>query len=383
MTTSPCLHTQPPRAVEVYFFSGTGNARRAALWVAEEAAGMGLPCRLTSLDRRGPPQAPPPQGTLTGFFFPVHGFTLIWAMLRFLFRFPRAQGPSGVFVAATLGGCKFGRVYVPGWEGSGLYLALLVLRLKGYRARGALPLRYTPENWTSLFPGYGEAAVRKMMERTRAKYVGRIRRLLSGQPEFSGRIGFLFGLAVLPVSLLYLLVGRFFLAKLQFATSRCTGCGECERHCPVGAIRLIGRRPYWKITCESCMRCLNFCPRGAVQSSQPFLLFLLWLIGLPVGVWLFGGGRLPGVGAPWDRWLFVVLVEYPWILLSISAAYWVWFWLLAWKPVNRLFEFTTLTRIYPRTREPDTRWSDFTPGREENLPPPSRSVVHGEKEVAT
>ncbi len=348
-----------PSAVSVYYFSGTGNARRAACWIVEAAARAGRPAQAQGIDRRDPPTAPPPPGTLTGFIFPVHGFTIIWAMLRFLLRFPPAKGKADVFVAASLGGCKFGRLFVPGWEGSGLYLALLVLRLKGYRCRGALPLRNTPENWTSLVPGYREDASRAMLEHTRRKAAWPVGRLLAGQSAFCGRISFLFGLAVLPVSLLYLLAGRFFLARLQFATRRCTGCGECGRRCPVGAIRMVRGRPFWKMSCESCMRCVNYCPRQAVQASHSFAVLLWWVATLPVPAWLFPGAALPGLPEAWGRGLAIAAVEYPWALLSMAAAYWLWFWLLAWPPVNVFFEYSTLTRLFTRYREPDTSWSDW------------------------
>jgi len=50
------------------------------------------------------------------------------------------------------------------------------------------------------------------------------------------------------------------------------------------------------------------------------------------------------------------------MLLSLATAYGLWFWLLAWRPFNLLFEYSTLTRLYTRYREPDTAWTDFQAG---------------------
>ena len=113
-----------------------------------------------------PPEIPA-TGDLLGFVFPIHGFTTLITMLKFVWRFPRAKVPVFVFTAASTGGCRIGRLKIPGWEGSGLYLPLLLLWLKGYRCAGALPLRGTPENWTALIPPCSEAACRSMMDATR------------------------------------------------------------------------------------------------------------------------------------------------------------------------------------------------------------------------
>ena len=48
---------------------------------------------------------------------------------------------------------------------------------------------------------------------------------------------------------------------------RCTGCGLCEKQCPVAAIQLNEQHnPEWrKKECVACLRCLHHCPHFAIQ----------------------------------------------------------------------------------------------------------------------
>jgi len=50
-----------------------------------------------------------------------------------------------------------------------------------------------------------------------------------------------------------------------FAENHCTGCGFCEKNCPVKNIRLAGKRPEWLHRCEHCMACIHRCPEQAIQ----------------------------------------------------------------------------------------------------------------------
>ncbi|MGI6173021.1 MAG: EFR1 family ferrodoxin [Christensenellales bacterium] len=49
-------------------------------------------------------------------------------------------------------------------------------------------------------------------------------------------------------------------------TSRCTGCGLCERDCPSRAIRLSNGAPQWiEPQCTLCLRCIHRCPATAIE----------------------------------------------------------------------------------------------------------------------
>ena len=58
--------------------------------------------------------------------------------------------------------------------------------------------------------------------------------------------------------------------------ARCTGCGTCVKHCPVGNMRMTDRqpaalpRPEWLHTgsCLTCMACYHHCPRHAIDFGR-------------------------------------------------------------------------------------------------------------------
>ena len=344
----------------LYFASGTGNSYRAATWIQDSAARRGTDARVIHLSNAQPREEIPDDGdTLVGILTPTHGFIAIWQVLRFVWRLPRRRR-AHAFCLATRAGLKFGPVFTPGISGSGTFIIALILALKGYSVRGVMSLDM-PSNWIAFHPGLhprsAEAIIRRAEPRPRAF----AERLLSG-----GRIWFtlnnlyeaVWGVLLLPISLLYLLVGRFFLAKVFFANNDCNGCGACARQCPVGAIRMLGARPFWKYNCESCMRCMAFCPQRAIEASHSWAVLLYFLTTVPVSMYLFAwlGGKAHPIHSPW----LARAVNILWMYLSLFASYYVLDLLTRIPHINYLFTHTTLTRIYRRYHEPATSVKDLS-----------------------
>lgn len=351
-----------PKKLVLYYFTGTGNSYRVANWMAESARQQGLDVRLAAVNEVRPEAEPASDAeTLVGLLSPTHAFTAPWWMIRFASRLPRSRG-AGAFVLLTRGSMKYGRVITPGLEGSGAYLLALILRLKGYHVRGVTGLDM-PSNWTVIHPGQSHEEAEAIVERSQPRAMAFLAHLLEGKTAFKGGLELILGLALLPVSVLYLLVGHFLLAKLFYASDRCNGCGLCARSCPVQGIRMQGKsnpRPYWTFLCESCTRCINFCPRQAVEASYPLGVAAVYLSNVPIAALLLDtlarqAAGAAGLKGTWVEWV----IAYPYKLLSFAAAYGVFSLLMRLPAFNRLLTRLTPTHYYRRYTAAGTSLKDL------------------------
>jgi len=347
----------------IYFMSGTGNSYRASQWVAEEADGMGIPSKVIPIDAARPSEElTGGQRQLLGLFAPAHGFCAPWGMVKFALRLPRGRG-AHAFVGIPRGGVKAGPLFIPGLEGAAAYILALILWLKGYLPRGVRGIDM-PVSWLALHPGFSVASAKAIEADTRPHVVSFARCVLGGGTHFGWQslLALALGVALLPITFLYVAMGRFFLAKLFFTNRKCNGCGLCARSCPFGAIRMVGRkspRPYWRFRCESCMRCMAFCPQRAIEASHPWAVAMNLSAMIPLGVWVNQwlaatlGFIIPGF-LVWDS-----LLDYPFRLACFFFGYMA-FWFMARNSIIRtIFTYTTPTFLYRMYREPSTRLSDL------------------------
>ena len=59
---------------------------------------------------------------------------------------------------------------------------------------------------------------------------------------------------------------KLFVKDKKFrATTDCTGCGHCERICPLANIQVEKGEPVWHGNCTQCMACIAACPQNAIE----------------------------------------------------------------------------------------------------------------------
>ena len=349
--------------VLINYYSGTGNSYRVACWLDQAARDSSAATTLNDISHppRNSAEDDPDGKTLEAFFFPAHGFTAPWPVIRFALRLPRRPGRHAL-VCATRGGSFLGSKLIPGMEGTAAWLVACILRLKGYRIYGIKGINM-PTNWTAIHSGYDEQTSQRIIARSQPTALDFFQGVLGGQQRLQGWLPLSIGLLLLPLSLGYLLLGRFFLSKLLYASHHCIGCGLCAKHCPSQAIRMTGKaqdRPFWTFSCHSCMRCMNLCPVQAIEANYVLIALLVWLGTLPYGALLLGWlGRLVGMTTLASSMTARLVVQIAGLLWITWALYALFHLLLGIPWFNRLITTLSLTHYYKRYKEPDTNLNNL------------------------
>jgi len=333
----------------IFFFSGTGNAKRIAEQIIEDARNSGLATELYDISQINKDSLPEiKDNTLVGFCSPTHGFNMPPIMLDFLAKFKKCKTlNTHVFLLNTRAGMKLYKLFTPGLSGVALYFPALLLRFKGYKIKGYQPMDM-PSNWISVHPGIKTSVVKSIDERCRRITKKFSEKILKGKYILKGWLSFPFDLAIAPIALLYYFIGRFGIAKTFIATDACNNCGLCIKQCPVKAISEIRGINFWAFTCESCMKCMNTCPKRAIETAHGYTFLLWWLIlsvltNLIVNYILGIEAVKENINAFIEARLYdVIMIGLTFLILFLG--YRILHFMLRFKWFNKIIAYTSLTR---------------------------------------
>lgn len=353
--------------VNIYFLSGTGNSFRVAAWLHDECNQRKIAAELIPIDKANPRDEIEASPTnLVVFAFPTHGLLPPWSAIKFLFKLP-IRKRAHFFTIPTRGAIRFGPVLIPGIAGVASILPSLLLPFKGYNVRGSVSFDM-PVNITSIHSKLRDKKIERIINDARKKSGRFYPKLLNGKPVWltgNNLWEYFWGLLLvvfLPLfPIIYLLIGRFFMGKLMFANFDCIGCGACAKACPNTAIVMKGKtikRPYWRYNCEACLRCMNYCRQKAVEAGHLWGVGLAVLTSFPLSIHVF---RWIGQYFPWvesfNNYWTGQLIDAIYIYPAIIFAYFVFYYLLRVKWINKFFTYTTFTRLFKRYHEPETTLS--------------------------
>ena len=223
----------------IYWFSGTGNSLYAAKRLS---AGIGG-CRLIRITDAAPYGPVGGADAKVGFAFPSYYGNLPRAVLAFVEKL-EIRPDTYIFAVVTMGAVGQGSV-------GAMDRALKAKGLRLNYGRGVL----MPANYVIGYNPADGGNKEKLLDKADA-------RLLASAKEISAGMQ---SVRTLPITANKLFNGIEELDAAFTTDGECTGCGLCEKICPVGNIRLSNGKPEWMRHCEHCVACISWCPAKAIN----------------------------------------------------------------------------------------------------------------------
>jgi len=228
------------KEIIIYYFTGTGNSLYAAKKLAENLG----ECSVFSMACSHPAEQIGGADTQIGFVFPSYYGNLPRIVHRFISELD-IHPDSWIFGVVTMG-APFGVGAV-----AALQKALGEKGLVLQYGRGIV----MPANYIIKYNGPSDEKAAKR----NAKADKRLKRI-AGDIMVKKN-----GVRKNPITADNLYNNTESLDAAFFFEDQCTGCGQCERICPVRNIRLTDGRPVWQHRCEHCVACIQWCPQKAIQ----------------------------------------------------------------------------------------------------------------------
>jgi ferredoxin len=326
--------------LQIHYFSGTGNSKNVALVMQASAQTHGIETEIINLATINRLQIKKPDDeTLIAFVSPVHGFNYPPVMLHYIFRFPKGNN-KGVLMN-TRAGLLIGIWVTPGVSGISLYLAALVLKIKGYKIQAMCPVDL-PSNWISLHPGLNKRAVDYIYEKKIPELKSTVSKLLAGGRNFKSLREFFIDIILLPIAFVYYVGGRFIIAKTFYATNKCNNCGLCVKNCPVNAIKIVNKHPFWTFNCESCMNCMSNCPKQAIETAHGFIFIAAIIFSLLLTHVVYKFIELPIIT---NNWFYSFIFENLLLIGFLTLFYRLFHYMLQFKWFNLLAKYTSFTGL--------------------------------------
>lgn len=238
----------------IFWYSGCGDSKFVAEQIAQATGeSMGF---IPDLQREGFDHYEIPQGESVGFVFPVYAWGAPPLVEAFVSWVKWSGKASYVWFACTCGD-EMGYTYRSFGD---------ILRGAGLELDACFCFQM-PETYLC-YPGFHldtKEGAQKKIDATKAKLPSVIEAIRSRSKVVDHIVG---GMPALKSGLIRKGFIRFMSDKKYHVTDVCTGCGVCQKKCPLHNIEMVQGKPKWKGGCTQCMACYHYCPQNAVQFGK-------------------------------------------------------------------------------------------------------------------
>ena len=243
----------------IYYFTGTGNSLAVAKDIADK-----INADLIPLASAVHIETAAAAYEVIGFVFPVYDFKPPGLLLRFLDTI-NVKDSSYTFAVCTYGISPLkalenvNRILLK--EGNGLSSGFAV-RMP-HNGLGSDTFSAAENN--KMFLNW-----RQKLESVCEVVNSRRKQKLENESIITGLVlsGILFRRIPFILRLLKQVIKEGWNSLAFTSDENCTGCGICEKICPVNNISMRGKIPAWSDHCEGCFACYHWCPLNAVRLGR-------------------------------------------------------------------------------------------------------------------
>ncbi|MEM3341089.1 MAG: EFR1 family ferrodoxin [Thermoplasmata archaeon] len=239
----------------IFYFSGTGNSRYAALKIGSEVKEKTMP--IVACFKKNMFKFRVESNEIIGFVTPVYFWGLPTIVNDFLARIDLEidnSYPPYLFHLTTCGVSP----------GGSIKIVENYLKKKGLHLDSKFSVKM-PDSWTPVFDLSDKEKVNKInfeAEKQIQQIIQKIKNKEKG--NFSKR-----NIPLFVVKLVYQIYEKYRKTENFTVEPTCIGCKKCANLCPIEAIEIRDNKPVWvKDRCVLCLACLHHCPKLAIQYNN-------------------------------------------------------------------------------------------------------------------